>query len=273
MKEGDNGTGSVEVPRTADLNIAGAASLRGVSIKPPLFMETSAAAWFSIMEAQFILGNITVSSTKFYHVLAALPPETVTRISASTLNSANYSVLKSDVISLFEKSKPELFDKLISTAPTITDKPSLFLEHLISIADKLGVGEELIKHKFITGLPQNIAPVVASQKDLGLKQLGSLADELLPYFQQTPVMQIPHNINNSTKPSSFNKPSNFHKSSIGLTPFHDGQRQRVCRAHIFYGPRAKSCKPWCMWPDKSACRLSPSSRPTSRDSSPGRQEN
>ncbi|KAF0311973.1 Lamin Dm0 [Amphibalanus amphitrite] len=48
-----------------------------VSVKPPAFMETAVQGWFAIMEAQFHLAKITSDTTRFYHVLAALPPTTV----------------------------------------------------------------------------------------------------------------------------------------------------------------------------------------------------
>ena len=44
------------------------ASLQQINIKTPEFMETAVNGWFSILEAQFHLRNITASTTKFYTV-------------------------------------------------------------------------------------------------------------------------------------------------------------------------------------------------------------
>ncbi|XP_076061557.1 uncharacterized protein LOC143037308 [Oratosquilla oratoria] len=65
-------------------------------------------------------------------------------------------------------------------------------------------------------------------------------------------------------------------SSLRLTPFYDGQRQRVCRYHLFYGNSARTCKMWCILSskcDKVFPSSSPNSRLNSRSPSPGSQLN
>ena len=42
------------------------ATIGHVSIKPPEFSESDAAGWFAILEAQFVLGRVKASSTKFF---------------------------------------------------------------------------------------------------------------------------------------------------------------------------------------------------------------
>ncbi len=61
------------------------------------------------------------------------------------------------------------------------------------------------------------------------------------------------------------------QNEIGLRPYHSGQRQVTCRSHVFFGPKAKTCKPWC-WLNGSNPSLNvlPSSRPPSRSNSPHR---
>lgn len=228
-----------------------------VTIKAPQFMETSVEAWFTILEAQFNLRNVSVSQTQFYHVLAALPPETVARLTPTTLASNSFIKLKTDVINLYAESKAELFEKLLCTH-SLTTKPSLFLEKLNSTATKVGMGEELVRHKFVATLPPHIAPVIATQTNLTLQQLGKLADELLTLAQ--PVVGV----NQVTEQRrSLNR-----KPFTQLTPFMEGQLPKICRSHIFFGREGRTCRPWCQWPDKSSCRIS-----TSRSSSPNNNTN
>ncbi|KAG1669338.1 hypothetical protein GQR58_017507 [Nymphon striatum] len=134
-----------------------------VAIKEAQLMEKAMEIWFSIMEAQFELRKIAVSETQFYHVLAALPPETVARIFRATLASDKYLKLKADAINLYAQSKSEPFEKLISPYAFNTAKPSLCLEQLNSIVLKAGVGEDLVNHKFAAALPSQLAPVLATQ--------------------------------------------------------------------------------------------------------------
>ena len=145
-------------------------------------MESAIRGRFSIIEANFALRNINVSSTKYFHVLSALPPEIVTKISASVLNEQSYDALKNALIQIHERTKPELFARLISQTK-MTGRPSYYLQELMDTADKVGVGEDLVKHQFTSALPPSTAPVIAAQKGLTLQQMGTLADELLPLLQ------------------------------------------------------------------------------------------
>ena len=69
-----------------------------VPVKPSNSMATYPAAWFTVMEAQFHLAHNTSSVTRFYHALAALPPETVAQLSQTSLASQDYNTLKMNVI-------------------------------------------------------------------------------------------------------------------------------------------------------------------------------
>ncbi|KAF0289183.1 hypothetical protein FJT64_012542 [Amphibalanus amphitrite] len=46
----------------------------------------------------------------------------------------------------------------------------------------------------------------------------------------------------------------------GLQPFYRDQRPQVCRAHLYFGQEARTCKPWCRWPKKGDAKMEPSSR-------------
>ena len=239
--------------------------LQHVAVKPPTFMEANAVAWFSIMEAQFNLSNVSVSVTKFYHVLAALPAEIVAKIPPSVLDSYDYVKLKEAVISAYEKTKPEMLDKLM-TSTCISGRPSVYLNELMSLAGRIGVGEDIIRHKFIQALPSSVSPVVASQKQLDLMNLGKLADELLPYFtkQNVSIQQVSSQATTGRKTSS--KGSAQLESGeipIGLRPYSKKQKPKVCRSHLYFAERARYCKPWCRWPGKEGCAIQPSSRPSS----------
>ena len=261
-----------------------------VAIKAPPFLETAATAWFAILEAQFHLRSIKSEETKFYHALAALPPEIISRLPADVLSSSTYSSLKSSVIGIYESTKPELFEQLISTTK-LTGRPSVFLQEISQIASKVGVNEELVRHKFIQSLHSSISPVLAAQKDLTLSQLGKLADELLPLAQSNifnvqssnsrPSSPFRNQASTSRHPSQFhNQPfhsrstSHFNHIQKNLRPFHENQRPSVCRAHIFYGTKARSCRNWCQWPNKNNITIMPNSRPStpvsSRSPSPNR---
>ena len=154
------------------------AEAQHVAVKPPEFSETNPSIFFTILEAQFELRSICIPQTKFYHVITALPATVLSNISDSTIAGKDYNALKTEILKTFEKSTPELFEKMIAKT-IMTGKPSTYLKELRKISSKLGISDELLRHRFIQNLPISIAPVVASQKDVDLDALGSMADELM----------------------------------------------------------------------------------------------
>ena len=270
-----------------------------VSIKPPAFMDCAVQGWFAIMEAQFHLASIKADTSKFYHVLASLPPTTISKLDSSVLTGKDYTKLKSAVTELHERSKPELFDQLI-TKVQLTGRPSLYVKELQELAGKVGVGDDLVRHKLLQSLPPTVGAVLAAQKELTLHQLGKLADVLLPLLQspclavpaeqqqqqfqpqlhqqqqfQPPQLQQPQH-RSQAQTSAYQQgtrqqPASSSSSSLptGLRPFHRDQRPLICRAHLYFGAQAKTCKPWCQWPQKNQVTMQPSSR----KSSPERQGN
>ena len=263
--------GDPDVMKTASTT----ASSFNVSVKPAEFSEAHAAGWFAVLEAQFQLARISTTSTKFYHALAHLPASVAYRLPTTVTASGDYDILKESTLSLLEKSKPELFNSLTASHKPI-GRPSIFLQDLKKTADKVGVGEAFIRHKFIQAMPTTITPVLAAQNALELEQLGSLADELV---------SMTSNSNSNLSISALNQysaetphrprytrtqpPSNT-SSRLGVLSFHEGQRPKVCRAHLYFGEEAKTCRHWCKWPNKARCNIQPNSRPPTPSTSPDR---
>jgi len=255
-----------------------AASTNFVSVKPPPFMAANTTAWFTVMEAQFYLANITASSTKFFHTLASLPPEVVGLLPASTLASQDYLTLKSRVSDLHESSKSEILDRLLCDRP-MTSKHSVYLAEMQHLATKAGLGDDLVRHRFQQALPPTVAPIIAAQKTTPLEDLGKLADELCSLTNKLAINHVPrsntsHSRTHREQSHSTNRSNSF---STGLTPFSPDQKPKICRAHIFFADKAKTCCSWCRWPDKSSCKVLQSNRNTpnsspshSRDNSPSR---
>ena len=51
-----------------------------VSMKLPTFWPDVAEVWFPQVDVQFAIRSVTVSKTKFYHVVAVLPKEVASQI-------------------------------------------------------------------------------------------------------------------------------------------------------------------------------------------------
>ena len=274
-----------------------------VAVKPPLFDEGSVSRWFSILESQFAIARITQSQTKFHHVLSNIPMTILNQIPEVVITGQSYDQIKAATIALFDKSKPEIFDALMAKNRVLCTKPSVFLVELRKLATQLQVTDDFLKVKFITSLPPSIRPSIVSHESESLEAIAKIADTLIAYQNSsngspsTSVSAIDsnfrnvnmnHSRNNKQYNSSYNNPThhnhvnshpehnvqargniNLSDSNIPLPirSFHRNQKPKVCRFHLYYGSKAKYCKPWCMNSTSTSVML-PNSLPSSRSNSP-----
>ena len=263
------------------------AAAAAISVRPPPFTPNKTRAYFRILEAQFGNARITTDDTKCRHLISNLPADVVDELSDEEIESNNFQAFKDRIISLYGKSTPEVFNELLSLPSAIQTKPSLYLQQLRSKASQLNLTDDFLKIYFIKALPDNIKPALITHNG-DLDQLASLADNLMDYnspFNRTQnyfsqpqfnVAQInrnvsrpsrPHNVNTSVAPSF---PSFCNETiPINIRSFNSSQKPQICRYHLWYGRRAKRCKPWCAMNDNSL-PLMPNSRAPSRSSSPNR---
>ena len=227
-----------------------------VTIKPIVFNPAEALAWFKIMEAQFALSNITVSSTRFHHALSALPGSVVMCLDDDIIEARDYDKLKIEVLEQTMPNRAELFDQFLQNSP-LAGRPSQHLQTMKRLAQQVGASEEMVRHKFQKSLPAHVALMLATQKTSSLEEIGRLADELIAI---SPVQHTQEVQESSLDVDVIRRPT---KTTTSLEPFTPDQRPKVCRAHIYFGPEAKSCCPWCLWPDKRGVRIT-----QSRNSSP-----
>ena len=127
-----------------------------VSVKAPPFDENTVSRWFLLLESQFDLARITSSETKFHHALSNLPIRASNQLDDSVVTSKDYDTLKTTVIALFTKPKPELFDSLINQHKIMFSKPSTYLRDIRRIGTQLGVDDQFLKLQFLKSLPDNI---------------------------------------------------------------------------------------------------------------------
>lgn len=230
------------------------------AIRVQPFISSNANSWFCILEGQFALGKITNSETKYYYALCALPPELISRLPQHILAVKDYDQLKTEVIARTEESKPELFEKLIAEQP-MAGRPSDQLHELIRIASRLGINDDLIRHKFLQSVDKGISAILAAQTSVPLQNLGKLADDLMPFVECKPHQA------NLVHPKCNSSPSNPRgdwRGDSAIRPFSPGQRPKICRSHIYFAEKARFCKPWCRYPNKSrSVQMQPSSRPSS----------
>ncbi|GBM56496.1 hypothetical protein AVEN_110515-1 [Araneus ventricosus] len=108
------------MPNSADIRLIASYSSAGVSavaIKTPPFWSDKPELWFAQLESQFALGNISVDSTKFHYVIAALNSVDLTCVSDLVLNppqTDSYNSLKTRLMAQNAGSESVRLKKLLS---------------------------------------------------------------------------------------------------------------------------------------------------------------
>lgn len=242
-------------------NASNNGDVRQVTIKSPPFYRQNTKTWFAQLEAQFMLARITSNATKYYHALAALPEDAATLIDIG--DDHNYESLKEQVLQAFEKSKNLKLEEALNSLDLGGLKPSLALIQLKRRFVDAGItpNEDILKHRLLATLPYHIQTTLAAHRHLSLNDFVGIADTVMEVSGNgNHVMQIYDKKSARNTSSSQHKDGNNSGFHLGLRPFHSKQLPQICRSHIFYGEKAKSCKPWCRWPGVKPKHMDPSSR-------------
>lgn len=200
-----------------------------VSAKLPAFWADNVETWFSQVEAEFSLRNITVDQTKYSHVLAVLGNEAAAAAEQLINNppqTEKYAALKEFLLDAFGLSESERAERLLAIEDLGTRKPSQLMNRILHL---YGNHEHnfLIRHIFMRALPENLRQSLASCTEENLRKLAKEAD------RQAPMV----------------KRQAYHADSHAI----DAARQSVVRSrtlcyyHFKFGARAKKCQQPCAW--------------------------
>lgn len=112
-------------------------------------------AWFSIMEAEFNIADIHIKKHGENVIAHWRRSLQIYWENCKQLHSKDYEKLKEVVISSHEKPKSEMLDKLMPSSK-ITGRPSSYPNELISLTSRIGIGEDIVRRKFIQAFPLSI---------------------------------------------------------------------------------------------------------------------
>ncbi|GBO12714.1 hypothetical protein AVEN_10707-1 [Araneus ventricosus] len=132
------------------------AGVSAVAIKTPAFWSYKPELWFAQLQSQFALGNISVDSTKFHCVIAALNSDDLTCVSDIVLNpplTDSYNSLKTRFIA--QTADSVRLKKLLSGMELGDRKLSTLLYEMKSLASD-GISPEFLKGLWMQRLPIQI---------------------------------------------------------------------------------------------------------------------
>jgi len=244
-----------------------ATTISHVAIKPPPFYLKSPATWFRQLESQFALSKITNSTTKFHHVLAALPEDVVCDLAIDEVE--DYEALKKAVIESLSANKHQLISEALSAVPIGDKRPTQYVAEAKRKFSDIGlpIEDKIIKSKLISALPSNIKAALVGHENETLDSFAKIADSMMavagPQTQPYNIGTVQSSSHQSRYNGDHSSSRNYHNEGQGyrrhqnsrydvtsVRSFRPNQRPKICNAHIFYAANARTCRSWCQWPKK-----------------------
>ena len=105
-------------------------------MKLPVFWPDAAKVWFAQADAHFSIRNVTVSKTKFYHMVAVLPQEVALQIQdliRAPPAGDPYGVLRECLITLYTLNDYQRFVALVSLSLSGYLKPSHLMNRMLTL--------------------------------------------------------------------------------------------------------------------------------------------
>ncbi|XP_028177954.1 uncharacterized protein LOC114365551 [Ostrinia furnacalis] len=161
-----------------------------VGVRNIPFYPDKPSLWFSMLEGQFILSNITSDTTKFYHAIGMLDHQyaiEVEDVIESPPQTDKYDKLKSELIKRLSASKERKVKQLLDHEQLGDRKPSQFLRHLQHLAGP-NVPEDFIRTIWTSRLPSSMQTIIASQATSSLESVADLADRIQDIVPASPCV-------------------------------------------------------------------------------------
>lgn len=257
------------------------ASVSHVAVKVVPFYRKNPEIWFTQLEAQFALAKVTCAKTQYFHALTALPEDVASKLTVSA--STDYNSLKEQVLDSLKANKHLLIEQALSAVDLGDRRPTELVSEIKKRFQDINLtpDDTIIKSRLLSALPCHIRSALVGHDSASLDDYARIADSMLA-VAQTPSggfhvgavssydqhkQQGSHSQHYSSRVPPVQNQKNYTVRS-----FYPNQRPRVCNSHIFYGNRARHCRPWCQWPNKPASVLADSQK-TPRNSRPSSPSN
>ena len=164
-----------------------------ISVKIPPFWSDDLELWFLQVEAQFRIRGVRAETTKYDHVLQALPPDTVSRLRTFLLDPPKenpYSALKTELLRQTSLSAKQKYDRLISDEVLGDRWPSQLLQRMQALVGEQQAETPFFREMFVSKLPPTVQTVIAALDGLPVAQVASAADKMMEYQTSSHIARI-----------------------------------------------------------------------------------
>ena len=241
------------------------------------FIRKNPKLWFRQVESNFKVHRITNDRIRYHAVYAVLPEDIALDIPDEM---ESYEELKGLVLNVTDKSNQEKMQEALGECTLDGRRPSQFIRHARNKLREVGLDptDDLLKNRLLHAMPQDARLTLTGQEHLPLDSYCSIADNIYDLLERTKALSVTHvhkqNNNNESRHNNSYQSRNTTTSTKstprgnhGYLPYAEGQRQKICRAHLYFAEKARSCKTWCRWPGPKPERIEPSSTFSSANSS------
>ena len=236
-------------PQVTNVTNHYAAPVAAVSIKVPPFWSEQPSVWFSQLESQFTIKNITAPATKFAYVVSNLTQEVAVRIPDLIASPPRdpYNSIKARLISMFVLSDYQKAETLVNLPSMGDQKPTVLMDKMLHL---LPAGHDpcfLFKFLFLQRLPADLRVLLMNDVADLPRDLAAKADILWTARSARPTNSVsvdpgldPVCALPPRRPSSTRPPPPTVSSSAR-------SNQGYCWYHAKYGAKAHKCESPCSW--------------------------
>lgn len=252
-----------------------------VAVQMPPFTSSNPTLFFRRAQTQFELRSITSQRTKYLHTFSAIPDDIAELCITEATDANPYDALKQEILSISDRTQHSKLAAAFADLHISDEKPSILLRRVRKIFADAGVQatDEMLVHKLVQALPSSLADLLHAHSQQPVDTFVSVADTVWAARASTtpsasaPIANSTHQSEPAAAACTRFSPRRQHNDlnalPPGLRPFHRDQRPVICRAHLYYGTDARSCRPWCRFPsDSPRLHRSQQTPSQSRDTSP-----
>ena len=238
-----------------------------VSVKIGAFWKRHPQLWFTQLEAQFQLANVTSDSTKYYHLISKLDAEILECCSdliRVPLANDKYKTVKARIIKDFSASSENKIQQLLRGCELGDRCPSQLLREMKNLAGGIITGEGFLKKLWLQRLPETTQAVLKVSEDtLDLATLAEQADKLADIVKVQPaIMAINDPLGLDEMKAQIaalgSEISAFRRQAQGLSrnqrlPRNASQGtgdESYCYFHLRFGAAARKCREPCSFRPK-----------------------
>jgi hypothetical protein len=229
-----------------------------VAVKLPLFWKSSPKMWFNQAESQFHIKGITVSLTKYHHVVARIPEDVALKV-ANVINaisasgsSTPYEDLKKRLMAAYTPGPYEMLDNLIHH-PTLGDRrPSDMMDEMLALLPKDEKAGMLFNAHFLGRLPAEVKSALVSAKFESSLDLAAEADKHWDALRSRSIasatlaaVEVPVCASPPPRSSRVSSPRRERPRGRSSARASDGSTQ--CFYHRQFGADARRCNTPCSW--------------------------